>query len=49
MDNNELRDNLENAFETGYLHLKRLNFVNSKVKKFLPITRDNYCLQDEDA
>lgn len=49
MDNNELRDSLEKAFETGYLHLKRMNFANSKVKKFLPITRDNYYLLDDET
>lgn len=49
MDNNELIDSLENAFETGYLHLKRMNFATSKVKKFLPITRDNYYLLDDET
>lgn len=49
MDNNELKDSLENAFETGYLHLKRMDFATSKVKKFLPITRDNYSALDEDT
>ncbi|WP_291856693.1 hypothetical protein [Marinilabilia sp.] len=49
MDNNELRDSMEKAFETGYLHLKRMNFANSKVKKFLPITRDNYYLLDDET
>lgn len=49
MDNNELKDNLEKAFETGYLHLKRMNFANSKVKKFLPITRDNYYFLDDET
>ncbi len=49
MNNTELRDSLGNAFETGYLHLKRMDFATSKVKNFLPITRDNYYSLDEDA
>ena len=48
MDNNELKDSLENAFETGYLHLKRMDFARSKVNKFLPINRDNYYLLDDE-
>ena len=49
MDNNELIDSLENAFETGYLHLKRMSFATSKVKKFTPITREDYYSLDEEA
>jgi hypothetical protein len=49
MDNKELKDSLEKAFETGYLHLKRMDFAISKVKKFLPITRENYYLLDDET
>jgi hypothetical protein len=46
MDNNELIDSLENAFETGYLHLKRMNFATSKVitTSLSPKKRPQYLL-----
>jgi len=49
MDNNELKNGLKEAFDTGYLHLKRMNFALSKVKKFLPVTTDNYYSLDDDT
>lgn len=49
MDNRELKDSLEKTFETAYLHLKRMNFAISKVDKFLPITRNNYFLLDDET
>lgn len=49
MDNNDLNNGLTEAFETGYIHLKRMNFALSKLKKFLPITSDNYFSLDDDT
>jgi len=45
----ELNDKLIHIFNTCDLHLKRMDFANSKVDPFIPLNRDNYYSLDEET
>ena len=49
MKKKELNDKLSQVFDACKLHIQRMNFANSKVQSFLPLTRDNYYELDEET
>ena len=45
----ELNNRIAETFDTCALHLKRMEYAKSKVKPFIPISRENYYRLDDDT
>lgn len=49
MIESELNDRIMETFDTCALHVKRMEFAKSKVKAFIPLSRDNYYSMDDET